>query len=217
MGIFFHLLYHQFAWAYDWVADIVSLGRWKKWIFTLIPYLGTSNVLELGPGPGHLQLALKGESLTGIGIDSSPQMIGIAAKRLINHDYPPNLVIGQSQYLPFVSGFFEQVLATFPSNFIVDKKTLHEVWRVLISSGELIVIPAAWITGRAPLEMFAAWLFRITGQVPSDKVEDLDEGQFSSFIDREGLGFNLKTEIVDLESSQVLVIRAEKIMKNMNE
>ena len=50
----YYLLYHHFAWTYDLVADIVSLGQWKDWVRTALPYLDGC-VLELGYGPGHLQ------------------------------------------------------------------------------------------------------------------------------------------------------------------
>ena len=32
LRIFFHLLYHPFAWTYDFIAWAVSLGRWKDWV-----------------------------------------------------------------------------------------------------------------------------------------------------------------------------------------
>ena len=31
LDFFFHHLYHSLAFAYDWVAWTVSLGRWIEW------------------------------------------------------------------------------------------------------------------------------------------------------------------------------------------
>src|SRR5687767_6312726 len=31
MRVFFHLLYHPFAFTYDLVAAVVSFGQWKNW------------------------------------------------------------------------------------------------------------------------------------------------------------------------------------------
>ena len=50
----FHLLYHQFAWTYDFVAAFVSLGRWQDWVDAVVPFM-SGRVLEIGFGPGHLQ------------------------------------------------------------------------------------------------------------------------------------------------------------------
>ena len=58
LRIFFQLLYHPFAWAYDLVAGLVSLGRWKSWVLCGLPLLA-GRVLEIGFGPGHLQAALQ--------------------------------------------------------------------------------------------------------------------------------------------------------------
>ena len=51
---FFHLLYHQLAWAYDAVSAAVSLGRWQDWGAAALPFVNGASVLELGHGPGHL-------------------------------------------------------------------------------------------------------------------------------------------------------------------
>lgn len=51
---FFYLLYHRFAWAYDFVATSVSVGMWDEWVFSVLPALEGPIVLELGHGPGHL-------------------------------------------------------------------------------------------------------------------------------------------------------------------
>ena len=59
LKISFHLLYHQLAWVYDWIAALVSCGLWNTWVVQALPYLEGPLVLELGPGPGHMQAALR--------------------------------------------------------------------------------------------------------------------------------------------------------------
>src|SRR4030065_1593661 len=80
---FFKLLYHQFAWTYDWVASIVSLGAWKSWVLSAPSYLDSRRTLEIGFGPGHLQLALHQMGITTIGLDESKQMANTARLRLL--------------------------------------------------------------------------------------------------------------------------------------
>ncbi len=58
LRFFFRLLYHQFAFTYDLVAATVSLGRWKDWVLSVVPFIEGTRILEIGHGPGHLQRAL---------------------------------------------------------------------------------------------------------------------------------------------------------------
>jgi ubiquinone/menaquinone biosynthesis C-methylase UbiE len=212
LNIFFNLLYHQFAWTYDWVAKLVSLGRWKSWVNSVLPYLENSKVLELGCGPGHLQFALSQEKISSFGIDSSREMAQLAADRLSRNSQPVNIIHGKSQNLPFPDHSFNKVVATFPSDYISDKETLSQAWRVLDDPGELIILPIAWITGKSWWDKFAAWTFRITGQAPVVDQLNVDENSIYPFSTLQEIGFQIDTEIIELESSKLILIHAEKII-----
>jgi ubiquinone/menaquinone biosynthesis C-methylase UbiE len=82
LRFFFKLLYHQFAFAYDLVAATVSLGRWKDWVMSILPFVEGPRVLEIGFGPGHLQRRLLQRGLIAVGIDESPQMARLAKRNL---------------------------------------------------------------------------------------------------------------------------------------
>ena len=210
LKIFFNLLYHQFAWTYDWVAKLVSLGRWKSWIYSVLPYLENSKVLELGCGPGHLQFALSCENVPSFGIDSSREMVRLAANRLSRNSQPVNIIHGKSQNLPFSDHSFSIVVATFPSDYISDYETLVQAWRVLDNSGELIILPAAWITGKHWWDKIAAWTFRITGQAPIHDPLNMDENAIFPISTLREIGFQINTEYIELESSNLILIHAEK-------
>lgn len=207
----FYLLYNHFAWTYDWVADVVSIGRWRTWIYCSIPYLESSKILELGHGPGHLQIAVAKKEISIFGIDASQNMVKLASARLQRNRFPSNLVLGKSQYLPYPDQSFKIIVATFPSEYINDHKTLTEVWRVLDNSGELIVLAGAWITGRSWLDRGAAFLFRVTGQAPIIDDDNISDQNFFQLNEVEGIGFRSSTEIIDLETSKIILIRAKKI------
>jgi ubiquinone/menaquinone biosynthesis C-methylase UbiE len=215
--LFFRLLYHEFAWTYDRVASVVSVGRWKSWTLSALPYLENSVVLELGSGPGHLQVALAGKGIVSFGLDSSRQMAKQARNRLNRNSLPENITLGKAQSLPFASGKFDKVVATFPSEYIIEPNTIAQVWRVLKNDGEIIVIPVAWITSKRMWDRLAAGLFRITGQVPGTDPESGDFGDFDpeSYFDKSG--FEFSKEIIQLSSSRVLLIRATKILPNINQ
>src|SRR5574342_376957 len=94
LRILFHLLYHQFAFAYDLVAAIVSFGRWKDWILEVVPFVEGTRALEIGHGPGHLQRFLLNRNLVAVAIDESAPMNRLAKHRLEKQysgssNYPP--------------------------------------------------------------------------------------------------------------------------------
>ncbi len=203
---FFYLLYHQFAWTYDLVAAVVSLGRWKDWVRGVLPYVEGPRVLELGHGPGHLQIALTGKGFQAYGLDESRFMSRQAARRLDRHSLPLRLTRGLAQGLPFPGGTFATVVSTFPSEYIFDEKTLTEIHRVLRPGGSLVILPLAWITGGRPLEKLAAWLFRVTGQAPGQT------GRLQPAVqDRlNRAGFGGRSETVKQKGSLLLVVLAKK-------
>jgi ubiquinone/menaquinone biosynthesis C-methylase UbiE len=202
----FYLLYHQFAWTYDLVADVVSLGRWQNWVQTALPHIN-GQTLEIGFGPGHLQLTLNERNIPTFGLDESPQMARQAAKRLRKNGVIPRLTRGYAQNLPFASGTFNSIVATFPAEYIFESKTLKEIQRVLTPTGQLVIIPTAWITGGNMLDRLAAWVFRVTGEAPG-MPHILSNAVKSRLV---SAGFSVQSEIVEKKGSQVLVILAKNI------
>lgn len=192
----YHLLYHQFAWTYDFVADIVSLGAWQDWVGSTLPHLAGPRVLELGFGPGHLQRWLTERGIATFGVDSSPQMARRAKK------FSKKLSLADAQALPFPKNSFDQVVATFPSNTILSEHTLGEAKRVLEPAGKLIMLPVAWIKGKKLLEKSAAGLWRATKQAsPWD----------DRFLERfTKVGFKARAEHITQKSWSLVIIVAEK-------
>jgi ubiquinone/menaquinone biosynthesis C-methylase UbiE len=202
----FYLLYHQFAWTYDLVAAVVSLGRWRDWVQTALPHIN-GRTLEIGFGPGHLQITLQKHNIPTFGLDESAQMARLATKRLRKNVEIPRLTRGYAQNLPFASGTFNSIVATFPAEYIFESKTLKEIRRVLIPTGQLVIIPTAWITGGNMLDRLAAWVFRVTGEAPG-MPHILSNAVKSRLV---SAGFSVQSEIVEKKGSQVLVILAKKI------
>jgi ubiquinone/menaquinone biosynthesis C-methylase UbiE len=184
------------------VAAVVSVGTWKKWVLAVVPYLSDSSILEIGHGPGHLVLALQQMSKLVIGLDRSPQMSRIARKRLAKQNAPIRLILGNAQNLPLAGDSIDHIVATFPSEYIFNAATLAEAHRVLRPGGTFIILPFAWIKGTSLLKKAAAWLFKITGESPKERNIPVQPFQEAGFL--------ATTEIVDVGSSKVLIIRAQK-------
>lgn len=202
MRVFFKLLYHQFAWGYDLVSTIVSAGRWRTWVVSVLPNLNGPLVLEIGHGPGHLLAKLGERGTRVVGLDESWPMSRLAFLRLVSLGVSRLLVNGYAQFLPFRNDTFNTVVSTFPSEYILDTRSLSEVLRVLVPGGKLIILPIAWITGNGLYDRLAAWLFRVTGQTP-----DWDELYTQHLV---STGFSVCTEHRALISSQLLIVHAEK-------
>ena len=199
---FFQLLYHQLAWAYDLIAWIVSLGKWKGWVLSIIPYLHGSTILELGHGPGHLQIALNQAGKHCFGLDQSKQMSAQALRRLKRNGCPIYLMCASSEQLPLPTNSIPQIVATFPSEYISSRNTLAEIYRVLHPGSSAVILLLAWITGKSILERLAAWLFRVTGETPEWKDQYLDPARAAGFI--------AQSDLIKLPTSKLLIIRLRK-------
>jgi ubiquinone/menaquinone biosynthesis C-methylase UbiE len=221
LRFFFRLLYHQFAFTYDLVAAIVSMGRWKDWVLSVLPFIEGNWILEIGHGPGHLQKALLERKLFAFGIDESPQMGRLARRNLMrsfrskdapvrNHQYAyaqVNLTRGIAQRLPFPAASFDTLVATFPAEYIFDSETLAEAQRVLTTDGRFVILPGATILGRGILDRAMAFLFRITDQAPPDLSEILHERSKKPFANA---GFHVEVHELDVKSSRVFILVAAR-------
>src|SRR5258706_129937 len=204
LRFFFKLLYHQFAFAYDFVAVTVSLGQWKNWVSSILPFITGTRVLEIGHGPGHLQRLLLSRGLDSVAIDESKPM-GLLAKR--NTNGKATLTRALAQGLPFTDSSFDTAIATFPAEYITDPLTLAEVRRCLSDGGRFIVLPVALQMGRKPLDRVMSLLFRVTHQSPVDPLEVVREKLKAPFVEA---GFEVEIKELQVKSSLLLVIIAIK-------
>ncbi len=203
MRVFFNLLYHPFAFTYDFVAAVVSFGKWNNWVLGVIPFVSGTRILELGHGPGHLQQALitlrRVSGLDSAAMDESAPMGRLAKRRLGSSQ---KLVRAVTQKIPFVSETFDSVISTFPSEYIFDPQTLAEAYRVLRSGGRFIVLLAAW-----PRNPLLGWLFKVTGQSPAEAYKSI-RSKITETLDP--VNFKTDVQVVEVKSGNLLFIIAQK-------
>lgn len=132
-------LYGPFAWAYDAAAWLVSFGAWPRWRRAALDYLIPGQILETGFGTGSLlvEMTQRGKQVTGI--DPSWRMQGVAGRKLSRQGLYARRVCGAAQALPFPNRTFDNVLSTFPTNYIADPDSLAEIHRILIPAGRWVI------------------------------------------------------------------------------
>lgn len=196
----FHLLYNQLAWTYDTVAWLVSRGQWQTWGRAALPYLQGPRVLDLGQGPGHLLGALLEAGFEVAGIDRSRAMGKMAGWRLARYGLPAPLARGAAQKLPFPAATFQSVVATFPSETILDTAALNEVRRVLDPHGVFVIVPMAHLSGNGFIDRGIELAYRLTGQ----------RGAATARVEEwlAAAGFRAVVHWVNLPDSRVMVVTA---------
>ncbi len=169
----FDRLYNELAWSYDAVSWLASLGEWRAWQRAALPFLelpvgastrGHARVLEIAHGPGHMLAALARAGHRPVGLDLSRAMGRLAGVRLARAGVAAPLVRARAERLPFAPGAFDAVLATFPTEFILDPATLAGIHRVLRPRGVLVLVPLARFHRDDPASRALEWLYGVTGQ-----------------------------------------------------
>jgi ubiquinone/menaquinone biosynthesis C-methylase UbiE len=173
LSFFFKQLYHTLAWSYDLVAFCVSLGRWNRWVRSILPYIRGPRVLEVGFGPGHLQVALLLSNFVSYGLDESRQMAMIARRRLHkqNGSTDTRLIRAKVETVPYPDQVFDCVVATFPTPSIFHPLAASEINRILVPGGRLVILLAARHPGHSLSVKITQWLFRITGQAAPEVID----------------------------------------------
>lgn len=133
-------LYGSFAWAYEAVAWLVSFGYWSSWRLDALAYTRPGSVLEIGFGPGELLIAMAGEGRDVVGLEPSPQMHQVTRRKLDKQLLYVNRVCAVAEAMPFPSETFDNLVSTFPSNYILDEDTLKEMMRVIRRQGRCVVL-----------------------------------------------------------------------------
>lgn len=132
-------LYNELAWAYDPVSWLVSLGRWSRWRRRALAHVRGPRVLELGFGTGELLLEMAQRGWQPLGLERSPAMQRVAARKLRRHHLLVPRLLGEAQALPLAGECLDAVVATFPADYILAEATWREVARVLRPGGRLVI------------------------------------------------------------------------------
>jgi len=133
-------------------------------------FMQPGHTLELAFGTGVFFTDMLQAGHRPVGIDLSPHMARLAAGRLRQHRLESRLSRAQAQALPVPSNYFANIVATFPSDYLLEPATLAEIYRVARSptpagtAGRLIIVAEGQLAGPGHIRPFIEWLYKITNQ-----------------------------------------------------
>lgn len=193
-------LYNEFAWAYDLAAWIVSGGRWDRWRRMALDYVQAEPVLEIGFGTGELLIEMARRGRDVIGLDLSPAMHRVTARKMRHLGLWAPQVRSRVQNLPFPDDSFSTVVSTFPAEYIVDPASLAELHRVLRPGGRLIIAGLVVYTDQPAASRVNRLVF---GDAPDSPLERFERRAVDS-------GLHVTTVVREDPPARVPIVIAEK-------
>lgn len=207
-------MFNAIAGNYDFLNHFLSLGIDKLWrkkaINTLLNHK-PKKILDLACGTGDLSIAcLKLNPDKVIGIDISEKMIEIGKKKIRQkkHEDSIDLIVADSENLPFNDNSFEAVTVAFGvRNFENLHNGLSEAYRVLKPGGNMVILEFSK-PGKFPVKQLyffyfskiLPWIGRLFSRDGSaynylpDSVKEFPQGnEFLKLMDENGFkNLNLK-------------------------
>lgn len=199
-----------------WFASTIPFdGQWRMWQRLVLPRLQGHDVLELGCGTGELLADMIDEGYNCYAIDQSQEMVNTACSTLQTRHLsePTKVRKGDAQELPFDSALFDNVVSVFPSEYILNSKTLSQIERVLRPGGRLIVVltfkpaPIGFISPLSfviHLFTYGFGVFCRSDEEVSQRVDEL----MRPLLEQHGLCY--RSELVDSQHWKVCIVSGEK-------
>jgi len=198
----FFLFYNHFAFTYEWVAGLVSFGRWGRWRQCAVQVLQVGKTLELAFGTGVLFSQLGQAKIPVFGIDLSPFMVRLTARRLKRLSQVPTIARADARAIPFPTETFSNIIATFPTEYIFNPRTLANIHRLLRPTGQLVIVMQGDLLGFGVLSTFVEGLYRVTGQ------RAIAENTVSATLT--AANFNVRWERLRFQGASAQVLIAQK-------
>jgi demethylmenaquinone methyltransferase/2-methoxy-6-polyprenyl-1,4-benzoquinol methylase len=132
---------------YDGLNRVISFGidiKWRNKVVQLVAKKNPENILDIATGTGDLAISLTETSAKEIiGLDISEGMLEVGRQKIKTKklDSIINMVIGDSEDLPFKDHTFDAITVAFGvRNFMNLEKGLSEILRVLKPNGIFVIL-----------------------------------------------------------------------------
>ena len=140
-------MFNTISKEYDSLNRVISFGidvKWREKVVALVNAQSPKLVLDIATGTGDLAINLVetgAEKITGL--DISPGMLEVGREKITNKglDQTIEMVIGDSENLPFEDNTFDAITVAFGiRNFENLNKGLSEILRVLKPQGTFVIL-----------------------------------------------------------------------------
>ena len=132
---------------YDGLNRVISFGidtSWRKKVVAIVAKKNPENILDIATGTGDLAINLvKTNAKSIIGLDISNGMLEIGKQKIRNKglENTVEMVLGDSENLPFDDDYFDAITVAFGiRNFETLEKGLAEIYRVLKPGGTFVIL-----------------------------------------------------------------------------
>ncbi len=132
---------------YDGLNRVISFGidvKWRKKVVQLVSNKNPESILDIATGTGDLAILMAETSAKKIiGLDISPGMLNIGIDKIAQKKLSDRIemIIGDSENMPFVDNFFDAITVSFGiRNFETLEKGLSEILRVLKPNGVFVIL-----------------------------------------------------------------------------
>lgn len=132
---------------YDFLNRVLTFGidiSWRKHVVELVKSRNAKKVLDIATGTGDLAIMLAKADIEQVtGLDISPGMLNVGKQKVTEQglDQQVDMVIGDSEKLPFEEETFDAITVAFGvRNFENLELGLKEIYRVLKPEGTLTVL-----------------------------------------------------------------------------
>lgn len=141
LRFFNEVVYARLPGVYN-ALDQLTFGVWWRLVRRALEYVPPGGrVLEIGFGPGRLQVALARQSDVCVGLDLASGMCRYTSRRLRRAGLPSRIVRGDATQLPFSPFSFDCVVSTFAlSGMPNGRSVLAEMARVTTVGGRVVLV-----------------------------------------------------------------------------
>ncbi|UKM66264.1 bifunctional demethylmenaquinone methyltransferase/2-methoxy-6-polyprenyl-1,4-benzoquinol methylase UbiE [Flavobacteriaceae bacterium GSB9] len=132
---------------YDGLNRVISFGidiKWRKKVVKLVAENDPKTILDIATGTGDLAINLaetNAKKIVGLDISSGMLEIGKQKVRKKNLDSRIEMVLGDSENMPFADNTFDAITVAFGvRNFETLENGLKEILRVLKPGGTFVIL-----------------------------------------------------------------------------